>query len=391
MDPLVEQAAKEFTGIFGEQAAFYGIAPGRVEVLGNHTDYNEGFALAAAIDRSVVVVGRPIAGTQAKAYSSTFNSGSTFDVTNPVTNPREHWLNYLMSVVWQYSKIGVKPVAFEALVAGDVPLGAGLSSSAAMELATAYFLKAMIGFEMDRPQMAVNCRAAENGFVGVKCGILDQMTSAMGQDGRLPLLDCRSETVTDYVPLPHKLSLVIADTNAGHSLTDGTYNNRQEACFRAAAICAKRYPDKNITFLRDVDMEMLESCRGDMTDEDFRRARHIVTENARVQAGAKALGAGDAVTMGKLMSESHRSSRYDFENSGPELDAMADAADGLPGCYGSRLSGGGFGGATVNLVDADKAEAFSKELAAKYHQATGTEADVYAFSASEGARGGAIG
>lgn len=390
MHLLVEDAAREFTHIFGEAAECYGIAPGRVEVLGNHTDYNEGYALAAAIDRAVVVVGRAIPGEVSRAYSLTFRSGGSFDVNKLEKNPREHWLNYLMSVLWQYRQLGIKPVAFEVLVAGNVPLGAGLSSSAAMELAMAYFLKALIGFEMSALDMAKNCRAAENGFVGVRCGILDQMTSALGQDGRLPLLDCRAVTVKEYVPLPHRLSLVIADTNAQHSLLDGAYNQRQDSCFRAAKLCAERYPGKKITHLRDVDLPLLESCRDGMSDEDFRRAKHIVTENARVLAGAKALAAGDAAAMGKLMSESHRSSRYDFENSGGELDAMVDAAAGLPGCYGSRLSGGGFAGATVNLVDADKAEAFSRELAGRYREVTGMKADVYAFEASKGAEGGAL-
>ncbi|MCC8180676.1 MAG: galactokinase [Planctomycetes bacterium] len=390
MNQLVASAAEEFINIFGETATHYGIAPGRVEVLGNHTDYNEGFALPAAIDRQVVVVGRPIPGNIAKVYSLTFKSGGSFDVENPEKNPKEHWLNYLMSVVWQYRNVGVESSGFEALVTGDVPLGAGLSSSAAMELATAYFLKSMIGFEMSAKDMAVNCRAAENNFVGVSCGIMDQMASALGQDGRLPFLDCRLEEVTDYLPLPHKLSLVIADTNAPHALVDGAYNKRQESCFRAARVVAAHYPDRNVTHLRDVDMPMLESCRHELSDEDFRRARHVVTEDARVLAGAKALAAGDAETMGRLMSESHLSSRVDFENSGPELDHMVECAAGLPGCYGSRLSGGGFAGATVNLVDADKAEIFAAELANRYLARTAMKADVYLFTASQGASGGII-
>lgn len=390
MKEIVANAAREFADIFGDAPAFYGIAPGRVEVLGNHTDYNDGFALAAAINRTVAVVGRPIDGPTTRAYSLTFKSGAAFETGNPAVNPSEHWLNYLMSVVWQFSRIGKKPGSFEALIGGDVPLGAGLSSSAAMELASAHFLKAMAGFEMPAIDMAVNCRKAENGFVGVGCGILDQMSSALGQDGRLLLLDCRSEQVTDYVPLPRDLSLVIADTNAARSLTSGDYNNRQESCFRAARACAQRHPEKRITHLRDVDSELLDDCRDAMSDTDFRRARHVVNENARVLAGAAALKAGDARAMGRLMNESHESSRYDFENSGPELDAMAEAAAGLPGWYGSRLSGGGFGGATVNLVEAGKADAFGRALAERYRAATGMEANVYAFSASEGASGGRL-
>jgi galactokinase len=388
MTQQLNAAREEFLNIFGEEAEFYGTAPGRVEVLGNHTDYNDGFALAAAIDRSIVVAGRPIPGDTAKIYSLTFKSGSSFKVDAPEYSKNEHWLNYVMSVVWQFRRIGMAPGAFEAVVAGDVPLGAGLSSSAALEMATGNFLKAMLGFEMGEMDMAQNCRAAENGFVGVQCGILDQWSSAMGREGRLLLLDCRKLEVLDYPALPERVELVIADTNAPHALMAGDYNRRRESCFRAAAVCAEKFPDRGITHLRDVSLEELESCRDSLSDEDFRRARHIVTENQRTLVGAEALRVGDLAELGRLFNDSHASSRVNFENSGPELDAMAGAATGLPGCYGSRLTGGGFGGATVNLVETSAVEEFCRLLKERYTAATGMKGETHALKPSLGARGG---
>lgn len=388
MNQLVEKTREDFANIFGETAELYGSAPGRVEVLGNHTDYNDGFALAAAIDRSIAVVGRPIPGDTARIYSLTFKAGSSFPVDNPEPGSGEHWLNYLMGVVWRLRKIGHRVGAFEAVVAGDVPLGAGLSSSAAMEMAMGNFLKAMAGFEMAPMDMALNCRAAENDFVGVQCGILDQWTSAMGRAGKLLLLDCRKHEVLVYVPLPDHLALVIADTAAPHTLLAGDYNRRRESCLRAARICAENLTGKKVTHLRDISMAEFESCQAAMSDEDFRRARHVVGENARTLAGEKALAAGDAAALGRLFTESHDSSRENFENSGPELDAMVAAAAGLPGWYGSRLTGGGFGGATVNLVEATAAAGFGAELKRRYLARTGLEPAIHVLKPSNGAVGG---
>lgn len=388
MNKSIALARNEFTNIFGETPKFYGSAPGRIEVLGNHTDYNNGFVIAAAIDRSITAVGRPIPGDTAKIYSLTFNAGASFSINEPTFSPKEHWLNYVMGVIWQLQKRGYRPGAFEALVAGDVPLGAGLSSSAAMEMATGHFIKAMLGFDMSPMDMALNCQAAENDFVGMQCGIMDQWTSSMGREGRLLLLDCRKLEIFDYAPLPERLKLVVADTNSPHSLSASEYNKRRASCFRAASICAEKITGKKITHLRDVTLEELESCRNAMSDEDFRRARHIVTDNARALAGTEALENGDVVRLGSLMTESHESSRHDFENSGPELDAMVGAAAGLPGCYGSRLMGGGFGGAVLNLVDADAVDEFAAALKERYRAATTMEGSMYTFKPSNGAEGG---
>ena len=391
MDKIVATAGEAFARIFGGRAEVYGEAPGRVEVLGNHTDYNEGFILAAAIDRRIAVAGRRTKGGDAVVHSLTFDAGGRFDAANPAKSAETPWLNYVAGVAWQLKRAGIAVGGFEAVVAGDVPLGAGLSSSAALEVATAMFLKEANGFDMDPIALALNCQAAENRFVGMNCGILDQFTSVMAKKDRLVFLDCRNLSDYDYFPLGAGLDLVIADTRAPHTLVDGAYNRLRESCFRAAGICAQKFPDKKITHLRDVTMDELEAARADIGDGDFRRARHIVSDNERVKLGSAALTRGDAATMGRLMNESHASSRHDFGNSSPELDVMVDLAQGLDGCYGARLSGGGFGGATVNLVEAEKADAFAAELARRYHNKTGIQPEMHLFHAGQGAMGGNLG
>lgn len=390
MQAIVKKAREEFSNVFGEDAAAYGSAPGRIEVLGNHTDYNEGFILAAAIDRSIAVVGRAIPGGTAKIYSRTFNAGASFDVANPEKTPENAWMNYMMGVVAQLRARGFAIGAFEALVMGDVPLGAGLSSSAAIEVATAMFLKQLYPYELSQVDIALTCQAAENKFVGVNCGILDQFTSVMGRAGQLVYLDCRFLDNYKYFPLGEGLEFVIANTNAPHALVDGAYNRLRESCFRAARHCASKITDIKITHLRDVTLAELDKCRAGLAEEDYRRAKHIVTDNARVVKGSKALAEGDAKTMGRLMSESHRSSRDDFGNSCPELDAMVEIAESLPGCHGARLSGGGFGGCAVCLIDAGAAKTFTADLAARYKEKTGIAADTYLFNAAGGAEGGRL-
>lgn len=388
MNALIEKAKNEFADIFGEGAAAFGHAPGRVEVIGNHTDYNDGFILAAAIDRGIAVAGRAVAGGVARIYSRTFNSGASFAIAAPEKSAEAPWANYVMGVVWQLRNRGISPGAFEAMIVGDVPLGAGLSSSAAIEVATASFLKALNGFDMGSIDMARNCQAAENDFVGVNCGILDQFASVMGRDGELVFLDCRNLSAYAYYPLRGDVRLVIANTNAPHALVDGAYNDRRASCLRAARVCAGRFPGKGITHLRDVTLDELDRCRGELGEIDYRRARHIVTENGRVRIGAEALDKGDPVAMGRMMTESHLSSRDWFENSSRELDIMVDAALAIPGCYGARLSGGGFGGATINLVDTDGAEEFGGKLCAAYAEKTGIQPEIHLFNASPGAVGG---
>ncbi len=390
MDDIIAQASEEFSLVFGDSATAYGEAPGRVEVIGNHTDYNDGFIVSAAINRRIVVVGRPVDGTIAKIHSMTFHSGVSFDIADPVRNEDAFWVNYMIGVVSELKKRDIQIGGFEALVAGDVPQGAGLSSSAALEVATAMFLKEINGFAMNPIDMALCCQAAENKFVGVNCGILDQFTSVMGRKDRLVFLDCRHLADYDYLPLGSGLDLVIADTRAPHRLMDGAYNRLRESCFHAARICAELFPEKKITHLRDVTLEELDVAKSHMSSEDYHHAKHIVSEDERVKKCAEALNRNDPETMGRLMTESHTSSRVDFGNSSPELDIMVEEALKLPGCYGARLNGGGFGGATINLVREKDAADFASELNVHYYEKTKIQPEMHLFHAGEGALGGKL-
>lgn len=385
----VQEAAREFANVFGETPTAYGLAPGRVEVIGNHTDYNEGFILSAAIDRHIVVCGRPIPGDTAKIYSRTFNAGESFTVSDLSPTTENFWANYVEGVVDALQKKGIKLGAFEALLMGDVPLGSGLSSSAALEVATACFLQQIYPFEMNRLAMATTCQAAENDFVGVGCGILDQFSSLMGKQDHLVFLDCRDLSQYDHIPLGSDVEFVLANTNASHELADGTYNRLRKSCFKAADYFSKTL-DKPVTHLRDVTVDdFTANCSG-LDATKMQRARHIITENERVLKSVEALRNGDRKTLGELMLASHASSRDDFGNSCEELDVMVDLAKDLPGCHGCRLSGGGFGGCTVNLVEADKAQSFADALAPLYKEKTGIVPEMHICKSVDGASGGAV-
>jgi galactokinase len=384
---VVSSAIEDFQNVFGEPPAAFGCAPGRVEVLGNHTDYNEGFILSAAINRFLVVCGRAVPGDTAKVYSRTFNAGDSFSVSAPNKTQSNFWINYMAGVVAELRQAGLPIGAFNALVLGDVPLGAGLSSSAALEVATAMFLRQIYPYEMERVRIALTCQAAENKFVGVNCGILDQFSSVMGKQDHLIFLDCRDLTKFDTIPLGADVELVLAHTNAHHELADGTYNRLREDCFAAARHFAGAIPSRKITHLRDLSQSEFEKHRTGLAEPTMRRARHIVTENERVLRGVEALRKGDRKMMGQMMLASHASSRDDFGNSCHELDIMVECAQGLKGYYGSRLSGGGFGGCTVNLVAAGQAEAFARDLAGHYQKKTGIRPDMHLCKAVAGARG----
>jgi len=386
---VLQTAIDEFTNVFGESPTAAGIAPGRVEVLGNHTDYNDGFILSAAIDRHIVIVGRAIDGTTAHVFSGSFRVGETFDINNPVKNEKNFWLNYIQGVVSELNKKGIKTGAFEAFVTGDVPLGAGLSSSAALEVATLLFLKQLFGFEMNQIDAALTAQAAENKFVGVNCGILDQFSSAMGKQDHLIFLDCRDLKKYDHIPLGSNAALVLANSMAKHALADGTYNRLREACHCAARHFAGVLGE-HVTHLRDVTVDDFDHNHHGLDSDSRPRAKHVITENQRVLDGVNGLKSGDLSVMGDCMLASHASSRDDFGNSCDELDMLVRCAIGIDGFYGCRLSGGGFGGCTVNLVQSDKAESFAAELADRYKSQTGIDAEIYVCKAVDGARAQAL-
>ncbi len=383
---LIDNACASFEKVFGTPASACGVAPGRVEVLGNHTDYNEGFILSAAIDRHVIICGRKVEGKTATVHATAYGVSESFEIDGLMKQDANFWINYIEGVVEQLVKMGFNIGGFEAVIDGNVPLGSGLSSSAALEVATLLFLKELYPFEMDMIKVATTAQAAENQFVGVNCGILDQFSSAMGKKDHLIFLDCRDLSGYDHVPIGSDCELVIANTKASHSLADGTYNRLRESCF-AAAKYFNGVLDKTVTHLRDVIFEEFEKNVDGLDSADMPRAKHVVTENERVLTGVAALKSGDLKTMGECMQSSHYSSRDDFGNSCKELDIMVECAQGIDGLYGCRLSGGGFGGCTVNLVAADKAESFSKELATRYQDKTGLVPEMHICKAADGAFG----
>lgn len=391
---LREKAISGFARSFGTDAPTdLGVAPGRAEVLGNHTDYNEGYILAAAVDRYIVVAGRKTEEDVIRVASESYPDSVVICPRNSLQKQsgKMAWSNYMMGVVDELEKAGAKVGSFDAYVTSNVPTGAGVSSSAALEMATASLLARLFPDTVGK----LSCldlikvsKAAENNFVGMGCGILDQFSSGMGRAKSLLFLDCRTLEHT-YAPF-RGAEFVLANTNAPHQLVDGKYDELRRACFAAAASLGKATGLSSITHLRDVDSSTLEQHAHTLNGADLNRAKHIVYENERVEAGVQALKRGDLEVLGRLMSESHASSRDLFGNSCKELDVMQDCAQGIDGFLGARLMGGGFGGSTINLVADGKAEAFGAELAARYEAKVGRKATILICSVADGAWGTSV-
>lgn len=352
-------------------------APGRVELLGNHTDYNDGYVLSAAINHGVTIRGTERADGEIRLRSVMLDRSFTAKLDALQRTDEESWANYVLGVVDGFKRDGLTVRGFEAEIESDLPLGAGLSSSAALEVATATLLKKMFHVEIDRLQLAKLCRRAENEFVGVNCGLLDQASSAFGKRNHAIFLDCREESV-ETVPFPAGVELLIAHSGVKHALVGGEYNERREQCFDAAKRLGARA-------LRDVTRRELEAHQHELPPLSFRRALHVVGENERVLAGVELLREGNAEAFGRLMFESHASSRENFENSTPELDALVEIASREPGVLGSRLTGGGFGGATVSLIRQGAGEKISESMIAQYRERTGHVCQTYPCEIADGA------
>jgi galactokinase len=353
-------------------------APGRVELLGNHTDYNQGYVLSAAIDRGVTLVGEATGSPSTTLHSVALEQSYETSSDRLVPNEEHEWANYPLGVLDVFQKEGLPVCGFRAEIESTLPLGAGLSSSAALEVSTAKLLEKIFGFTLDPLRLAKLCRRAENEFVGVNCGLLDQVSSVFGKAGHAIFLDCRRETV-ETTPFPAGVALLITHCGVAHRLSGGEYNERREQCFDAAS-------RMGVEALRDVSSAQLEAARESLPRLSYLRAAHIVGENERVLQGVELLRAGDVKAFGALMFASHESSRVNFENSTPELDALVEIARTLPGVLGSRLTGGGFGGATVTLLESDKATAVAEALAGRYHEKTGFTAHTYLCAIADGAR-----
>ena len=371
----------EFTAMFGGAAAVYR-APGRVNLIGEHTDYNEGFVLPAAIDLACWAAASRRGDDRLVLYSSNFGESVECDLGDQGLSPSGKWSDYPLGVARELQRSGYRLRGANLYVRGEVPLGAGLSSSAAIEVCVGYALLHLSGHAIDRARLALLCQRAENEFVGTRCGIMDQFIACHGQAGHAVLLDCRS---LDHraVRIPDPMQLVICNTMVKHALATGEYNTRRAQCEEGVRLLAQALP--HVRALRDVTEAELEQHRGRLPETIYKRCRHVVTENERVHKLASALQSGEAHAAGELMAESHRSLRDDYEVSCAELDLMVDLAARQKGVFGARMTGGGFGGCTVNLVHAAESLEFRRNVASAYRSATGLDPDIYVCKPSQGA------
>ena len=372
-----ERLQAGFAAAFGGRPGHVVRAPGRVNLIGEHTDYNDGFVLPVAIDRDVWIAARPREDRRVRLHSLDLGQAAEFElgaVDVPATAP---WSHYVLGVAREIEAEGYSVCGLDAAIQGSVPIGAGLSSSAALEVAAARAFCTASGIDWDGARMARLCQRAERRFTGAQCGIMDQFVAAMGVQGQTLLLDCRSLKY-QHVPLPAGLTVVIADSGVRRTLAGSAYNERRAQCEEAARLIG-------VPTLRDVSVESLEGIINRLPPLLRRRVRHVVTENRRTLDAADALRRGDAPRLGRLMVASHASLRDDYDVSCPELDALVEIALGHSGCLGARLTGAGFGGCTVNLVRASELDGFAARVRERYCGSFGLDPDVFACVASDGA------
>jgi len=357
-------------------------APGRVNLIGEHTDYNDGFVMPAAIDFATWVQVDPRSDGVLAIRSDNFQETREFRLGGNGARRAGHWSDYAIGVAVVLERAGYVLRGANLRIRGNVPIGSGLSSSASLEVATAFALLAAAGITLERTRIARLCQQAENEFVGVRCGIMDQYIACCGRAGHALAIDCRS-LASRLLPLPRGMQLVICDTRVHHALAGGEYNRRREECEAGVAILRRAIP--SIRALRDVAPGDFAALEDTLPEPVRQRCRHVVTECARVERAAAALERDDVETFGRLMCESHASLRDDYEVSCPELDLMARLAMGVKGVAGARMTGGGFGGCTINLVRPEAVDEFRRSVAAGYRAATGIEAAIYVSSAMDGA------
>jgi galactokinase len=372
----LETLARSFEAYFNAKPEFIVRAPGRVNLIGEHTDYNDGFVLPMGIDRAVWVALRPREDGKVRIFSPDLEADSVFELNSLVKG--EGWAEYPKGIAHQLMEEGYELQGFDGVMTGDVPSGAGLSSSAAVELAVARAFSVVSGFPWDPIKMAKLAQKAENQWVGVNCGIMDQMASSACKEDQALFLDCRSLEI-QYAPLPKGVSIVILDTSTRRGLVDSAYNERRSQCEEAARFFG-------IKALRDIGVEEFNKrSKSGLSELAAKRAKHIVTENERVLEAMQVMKNGNVKRLGELFNASHDSLRDDFEVTNDALNVMVDCARAQEGCYGARMTGAGFGGCAVALVKDDGADEFVRAVSAAYRQACGLEAAVYVCKASEGA------
>ncbi len=380
----IDQIKRRFLEMYGTVPRIFE-APGRTNLIGEHTDYNDGFVMPAAIDFYTWVAIALREDRRVLMYSEQFKQSSEFDLDRADPGPTHHWSDYVRGVAIQVEASGSRLQGSNILIDSNIPIGSGLSSSAAIEVASglAFIQSASGAKKLDRIELAKLAQRAENGTVGAHVGIMDQFASANGRAGHALLLDCRSLSF-ELLPVPSEVNLVICNTMVKHSISGGEYNVRRSQCEQGVKFLAERIP--GVHALRDVSLEHLNKYSQEMPELIYRRCRHVVSENARVQAAAKSLKRHDLSEFGKLMYESHRSLKEDYEVSCPELDMMVDFSSRFPGTFGARMTGGGFGGCTINLVSKESVNEFREQISVLYQEATGICPEIYVSEAADGAQ-----
>ena len=355
-------------------------APGRVNLIGEHTDYNDGYVMPVAIDRETKATMTARADRQIVARSGRRSASLTIGLDDVRRKPGS-WIEYLRGVAAILERRGHRLGGADIEIESNVPTGAGLSSSAALEVSVGFGLLDLAGHAIDLTELALACQQAEHEFVGTRCGLMDQFIACHGRAGHALMLDTRT-LETEAVPIPEGVSVVICNSMTKHAHATSGYNERRADCEAGVRAIAAKLPD--VRALRDVALTDLESLRAEMPDRIYRRCRHVITENARVLQAAEALSRGNLDVFGTLMVESHESLRNDYEVTTPALDALVDASLACDGVYGARMTGGGFGGCTIALVDDSHVAAVSAEVQDRYHVATGLRAEVYPCTPSSG-------
>ena len=372
---MKKKVIQAFQKEFGSDPVFITHSPGRVNIIGEHTDYNDGFVLPMAINYGTWFALRPRQDRRVIISALDKNERLDFDLED-FSKGKGYWREYITGVAWALQEAGYKLKGWEGVFAGDVPIGAGLSSSAALELALARAFALVSDLDWDPAQMALICQKAENQWVGINSGIMDQMISACGREDFALMIDCRN-LKTKHVPLPENTQIVILDTATRRGLVDSAYNERRAQCDAVAC-------HFDVKALRNITQDQLETRAGILDLTLYRRAQHVISENQRVLDAVKALNREDASALGLLMNESHASMRDDFEISREEMDQMVAIAQDQPGCYGARMTGGGFGGCAIALVAADQVESFQEAVVREYQEKTGLKAKMYLSLAADG-------
>ncbi len=381
IDYVRSRFVKHFDGQTGNVYA----SPGRINLIGEHTDYNGGFVFPGAIDKGIMCEIRPNGTNKVMAYSIDLKDRVEFDIDDE-KGPKASWARYLYGIVQEMKKRGVDVKGFNTAFAGDVPLGAGLSSSAALESCYAFAINDLFGDnKIDKMTLAKVGQATEHKYIGVNCGIMDQFASVFGRKGSLMRLDCRSREF-EYFPFdPKGYRLVLVDSVVKHELASSAYNDRRKSCENVVAALQKKYPEKTIETLRDADWDMLNAVKDEVSEEDMKRATFVLGEKDRVLAVCDALNAGDYETVGKKMYETHHGLSKEYEVSCEELDYLNDIAR-EDGVTGSRIMGGGFGGCTINLVKEDLYDHFIADVKKKYAERYGKEPKIYDVVIKDGSR-----